>query len=732
MLDTEQLLNDLTPEQREAVTYVDGPLLIIAGAGSGKTRVITRRVAYLMSQGIVPSSILAITFTNKAAGEMKSRVSQTLGRPLHDFGKLDQRWPMICTFHSLGLRILKHYAERIGLAANFSIFDSSDQDRLIKEAIRMADLSATNFPPAAVHAVISKAKNKLQTADAFANTARQFPDSYYARVYKHYEKLLIKNNALDFDDLLLKPAHVFRDHPTVLKELQERFQYILIDEYQDTNHAQYVVAHAMALGHGQICVVGDPDQSIYAWRGADIQNILDFEKDYPTAKVVKLERNYRSTQLILDIASAVIARNRQRKEKTLWTENAGGEKARLLLCPDEHEEAKAVAGQFQQLHEQGQPWSDMAVFYRINALSRVIEDELRRRSIPYRVARGVDFYHRKEIKDVLAYLRVVANPADEVSLSRIINTPTRGIGDASLKQVQAHAVANGWTLWEGLLNVMQVPGVSSRASNAILNFVQLVSKWHRVAGETAGATRELMEDVVKAAGLEAYYRKAGGPDQEELANIGELITMATQFDEENPEASVGDFLSQISLVSDIDALKETGGAVTLMTLHAAKGLEFPIVAMIGMEEGCLPHGRVREHPEQLEEERRLCYVGITRAEKLLILSRAAERRIRGVREPTAVSRFLAEMPRESLECVGAGGVGEDPELLRRRVRQDEMDDEGATPQFRKGQLVRHPSFGVGKIIDIAEAGQHTRVAVQFDRAGRKTLILQYARLEAVG
>jgi DNA helicase II / ATP-dependent DNA helicase PcrA len=730
VLDTRQLLTDLTPEQREAVTHIEGPLLIIAGAGSGKTRVITRRVAYLISQGIVPSSILAITFTNKAAGEMKTRIAQTLERPLHDFGRLEQPWPMICTFHSLGLRILKHYAQRIGLAANFSIYDSSDQERLIKEAIRAADLSSTNFPPAAVHAAISNAKNRLMSPEAFADVAREFPQRHYARVYQHYQKLLAQNNALDFDDLLMKSAHAFRDHPDVLRELQERFAYILIDEYQDTNHAQYVLAHAMAMSHGQIAVVGDPDQSIYAWRGADIQNILDFEKDYPAARVVKLERNYRSTQIILDIASAVISRNRQRKDKTLWTENTGGQKARLLLCRTEHDEAQEIAAQFRQLNAQGRPWSDMAVFYRINSLSRVIEDALRIDGIPYRVARGVDFYHRKEIKDVLAYLRVIANPGDELSLMRIINAPARGIGDASLRQVQAHAVASATPLWQALQAVGQVPGIPPRASNAIAGFVHMVSKWQRIAAGAAGAIRELMIDVVAASGLEAYYRKAGGQELEELANIGELITMAAQFDEENPGSTLDEFLARISLVSDIDALKDGGGAVTLMTLHAAKGLEFPVVAMIAMEEGCLPHARVREHPEQLEEERRLCYVGITRARELLILSRAAIRRFRGVPQYTVASRFLAEMPAEAIEAAGSAGEADLEE--RALQEQEHTDDQHLATAFRSGQLVRHPSFGIGRIVDIASMGPQTRATVQFDRAGRKNLILQYARLEAVG
>ncbi|MDB5301093.1 MAG: ATP-dependent helicase UvrD/PcrA, partial [Phycisphaerales bacterium] len=427
MLDTKQLLEDLTPPQREAVMHVDGPLLIVAGAGSGKTRVITRRVAYLIRQGIPAPTILAITFTNKAAGEMKSRVSNVVGRQMRDFGRIDQPWPTICTFHSLCLRSLRHFAPRIGLPANFTIYDSSDQGKVVKEALKMLDVSSTNFSPATVHATISNAKNQLIGPDAFAQTAGDFYQRTVARVFKKYQELLKQNNALDFDDLLLRTVHAFRDHPDVLAELQERFQYLLIDEYQDTNHAQYVLAHAMALKHRNLCVVGDPDQSIYAWRGADIQNILDFEKDYPDAKVVRLEQNYRSSQRILRIASQLIANNTQRRDKSLWTENAPGDAARLFLCQDEHDEAAVITQQLREAHEKGGfDWSKMAIFYRMNSLSRVMEDALRKAGVPYQIARGVEFYNRKEIKDVLAYLRVVANPSDEVSLSRIVNVPARG------------------------------------------------------------------------------------------------------------------------------------------------------------------------------------------------------------------------------------------------------------------------------------------------------------------
>jgi len=742
LISTEELLSDLTEEQKQAATHVDGPLLIVAGAGSGKTRVITRRVGYLISLGIPAPSILAITFTNKAAGEMKSRISTVIGRQIRDFGRLDQPWPTICTFHSLCLRILRHYAERIELPTNFSIFDSSDQNKLIKEALKTLDISSTNFPPSSIHSAISNAKNQLIDAAAFSQNSGDFYHRTVARVYTKYQQLLTKNNALDFDDLLLRTAYAFRAHPEMLRELQERYQYILIDEYQDTNHAQYVIAHALALKHRNLCVVGDPDQSIYAWRGADIRNILDFETDYPDAKVVRLEQNYRSTKTILHVASTLIAHNRQRKEKSLWTENDQGEKALLLMCQDEHDEANVVTERLKELHDKhGRDWNQMAVFYRINALSRVMEDALRRANVPYQIARGVEFYNRKEIKDVLAYLRVVANPDDEVSLTRIVNVPPRGLGDSSIKLMQTHAVATGTSLYEAMRNAATVAGISTRASNGAKQFVDMIERWRRIAADNIsiddifagkkGRVQTLMEDIIQKSGMEQLLRKVGGDELEELANVGELVNSAAEFDETNPEGTLDDYLSMISLVSDADHLKDSGGAVTLMTLHAAKGLEFPIVAMIGLEEGVLPHSRAREDMNQMEEERRLCFVGITRAQERLILAKAQYRTIRGLRERTVPSPFLTEMPEDAIEVIDHTQIafGSDEYDQRRAFRSENSRLAG---QFRKGQQVRHPTFGVGTIADISDMGQHTRAVIEFQRAGRKTLILQFARLEPLG
>ncbi len=728
----EPLLQDLTESQRQAVQHTEGPLLIVAGAGSGKTRVITRRVAYLVSLGIEPASILAITFTNKAAGEMKSRISAALSRPLRDFGQLEQTSPMICTFHSLCLRILKHYASQLGLPPNFTIFDSADQTKVLKEALKSLDISITNFPPSSVHSAISNAKNKLLTPESFAQSATDYYSRNVAKIYTKYQKLLRQNNALDFDDLLMRTAHAFRDHPGILAELQTRFQYVMIDEYQDTNHAQYILAHALALRHKNICVVGDPDQSIYAWRGADIQNILDFEKDYPSAKVVRLEQNYRSTKTILQIASHLIDHNTQRRKKTLWTENPQGEKAVLFLCHDEYDEAQAIARQLKELHDKaGYEWNQMAVFYRINALSRVMEDALRRAELPYQIARGVEFYGRKEIKDVLAYLRVIVNPDDEVSLTRIVNVPPRGMGDTSIRQMQTYAIAHGLTLWQAMEQVSQIAGLTTRAVNATRQFVQLVQRWRVLAAKPVspddvlsgapGKVRSVMEDVVRTSGMEQTLKKIGEKEQEELSNVGELITAAAEYDSENPEGSLEDYIARVSLVSDADRLEGSGGAITLMTLHAAKGLEFPVVAMIGLEEGILPHSRARDNANELEEERRLCFVGITRAEQRLLLSKGLYRTFRGLRERTIGSPFLTEMPPDSLTVIDrtATTVPESRTSLHHRP----------LTQFAQGQLVRHPKFGLGRIEDISGFGSNTKAIIHFNQDGRKTLVLEYARLE---
>ena len=755
----ETLLADLTPEQQAAVKATEGPVLILAGAGSGKTRVLTRRIAWLIHMGVGPASILAITFTNKAAGEMRGRVEELLGRRIRDFGRLHHQSPTICTFHSLCLRILRHYGEILGVPRNFHIFDTADQTRLMKQVLKDLDISSTNFPPGNVLGTISNAKNTLTTAEQFAAVASDFFQRTVARAYLKYEEELAKNEALDFDDLILRVVHGLRDRPDVLAELQQHFQHLHIDEYQDTNRAQYMLAHVLAATHHNICVVGDPDQAIYAWRGADIRNILDFETDYPKATVVRLERNYRSTAKILAIADALIARNTQRKEKKLIPVHAAGEDATLLVCQDEHDEAREIAALLLKLRqEDGHDFSDMAVFYRINALTRVMEDALRRERIPYQIARGVEFYNRKEIKDALSYLRVIANPADEVSLARIINLPTRGISDPSVRSLQAFGTARGMNLWQAMQQAGECECLTTRARTAVAGFVNLIQQWRRLAGIVedpvkgapdeapphelgfapaaavhAPGVRELLETVIRQSGLEAYLRKLGGDERQELANVNELISSAAEFDEQNPEGTLSEFLHGVALVSDVDHLKGGGGAVTLMTLHAAKGLEFPVVAIIGWEEGCLPHARARSSLDELEEERRLAFVGITRAQERLILSRAVYRTIRGMRERTIPSPFLKELPEDKVQVIDRtsiadllrGGSGQDAEL--RRWQRQEMDDRGdqLAGRFYEGQRVRHENFGAGKVLEVI-GGTHAKLVIKFDRAGQKTLILEYA------
>ncbi len=764
------LLADLTPEQQQAVTATEGPVLILAGAGSGKTRVLTRRIAYLIGVGVQPASILAITFTNKAAGEMRGRVEQLLGRRIHDFGRLHHNGPTICTFHSLCLRILRHYGEILGVPRNFHIFDTADQSRLMKQVLKDLDISSTNFPPGNVLGTISNAKNALTTAKEFSAVASDFYQRTVARAYAKYEEELAKNEALDFDDLILRVVNGLKQRPDVLAELQGHFQYIHIDEYQDTNRAQYILAHVLAATHQNLCVVGDPDQSIYAWRGADLRNILDFESDYPSATVVRLERNYRSTATILSLADALISRNTQRKEKRLIAVHEGGEPATLLVCQDEHDEAREVASALAKLNkEHGYEWSDMAVFYRMNALTRVMEDALRRERVPYQIARGVEFYNRKEIKDALAYLRVVANPADEVSLTRIVNVPTRGISDATIRSLQAFGVSRGLGLWDAMREAGQCTSLNTRALAAVAKFVQQVQRWQALAGVAPAPApepeeeeappedlgmfapavlepaaepvappapaasrpiREILETIVRQSGLEAFLHKIGGDEKQELANVNELISGAAEFDEQNPGGALAEFLHGVALVSDVDHMKGSGGAVTLMTLHAAKGLEFPVVAIIGWEEGCLPHSRARDNLYELEEERRLAFVGITRAQERLIISRAGYRTVRGIRERTIPSPFISELPEEHLRTIDRTGIGD---LMRgggapaRQWQRDGMTGEGdrLAGRFHAGQRVRHATFGPGRIVEVS-GGTNAKAIIDFDRAGRKTLILEYA------
>jgi ATP-dependent DNA helicase UvrD/PcrA len=744
------LLDGLTPPQREAVTHVDGPLLVLAGPGSGKTRVITRRVAHLVTRvGIPPWQVLAITFTNKAAGEMHERTAQLVterqGRAL-----------TVCTFHSLCARLLRQFSEHLGLPPGYSIYDTSDQKRAVKQALTDLDINTKNFPPGGILSSISNSKNLLIDADAYQQLAKDFYSQTVAKVYTKYQQILTRNHALDFDDLLLKVVQLFREHPDVLKQLQDRYQYVMIDEYQDTNHAQFMIANALAARHKNFCATGDPDQSIYGWRGANIKNILDFESHYPDAKVVRLEQNYRSTKRILALADSLIRNNSRRKHKDLWTDNEPGDPVQAVTCRDERHEANWVVNEFRRLHDEyDAAWGKMAIFYRINSLSRVIEDALRDAGVPYQIARGTAFYERAEIKNAVAYLRCVVNPADEVSLLRIINTPTRGISDKTVKAMQAYAVANSVSIDSLLGDPLRLIAINARAQTALAKFGKLLDTWRLAAGFgdsgpvvvddpiASMSLRGFVEDMLRQSGLEDACRNdKSDPDHERLANLGELVSSAQQFEQDfelELELDGGEhtpslsekllaFLERISLVSDVDAVDPDQGAVTLMTLHAAKGLEYPAVAMIGVEDGLLPHERANASDNEMEEERRLCFVGVTRAMEKLYLTHARYRTVFGQSNVTMPSRFFREMPDDCLEEVDA--CDDDTDDLADSLVQNSLAGREAA-MYPPGTLVRHPQFGLGRVVDIHPTGSHTRARIAFNTAGTKTLILQYARLERV-
>lgn len=757
-MSTDPLLQGLTDPQRDAVTHVDGPALVLAGPGSGKTRVITRRIAYLVrSVGIAPWNILAITFTNKAAGEMRERVASLL----HE---REARRTTVATFHALCARFVREFANRLDLSPGYSIYDMGDQKNAIKQALQNADVSASNFTPAAMLDAISKAKNKLITPAVFADQAGDFYSRVVAKVYKHYQDLLRRNNAMDFDDLLVSGYFLLKHHPDVRELLQNRYQYVLIDEYQDTNHPQFMLASVLG-EHQNIMATGDPDQSIYGWRGADISNILDFESHYPRARVIRLEQNFRSTKKILAAADALIQNNAARKHKELFTDNDEGDAVTVVNCSDERHEAEWVVNHFRGLHEQHDlPWGAMAVFYRMNSLSRVMEDAFRTANVPYQIARGTAFYERKEIKDFIAYLRVIANPADEVNLQRIINMPTRGISQKTVSALQVFATQRSLSLFDAMKQCEGLDSINTRAQNAVARFADLLTSWRKDAGmerielESKGddatvtgdllagkadALADFVRRVLEESTLADHYaRDKSDPDNERVDNLGEFISFAQQFEEQyltelmesdnvsdNFEPTLAHkllaLLEQISLVTDIDSLDTSQGAVTLMTLHAAKGLEFPVVAIIGLEDGLLPHERSQATETGLEEERRLLFVGVTRAMQRLSLSLAAKRTIFGQTMPTIRSRFLRELPAEGLEQIDAARSGhDDDDDFDARL---EADSEAR--KFPPGTIVRHPRFGLGRVLEIAPMGGHTRARVKFNAAGTKTLVLQYANLE---
>ncbi len=717
------LLADLNPAQREAVTHVEGPVLVLAGAGSGKTRVLTTRIAYLVGEmGVSPEHILAVTFTNKAAEEMRGRVVKMLDR--------DGRFIRMGTFHSICAGILRREGNRLGYDRSFSIYDGDDQLSLVKRTMVELNISAERISPKGFRARIEGAKHNLMTPEEFANQAVDDYEQKAALVYQRYQKSLEANNAMDFGDLISKMVFLFQAHPKILARYQNRFQYILVDEYQDTNHAQYMLVNMLASKHRNLCVVGDDDQSIYGWRGADIGNILSFEKDYPDTKVVKLEQNYRSTQNILTAAGHVVAHNRGRKEKTLWTDKGAGEIITLFEALDERSEAMTVLDKIQTERSQNlRALSDFAILYRINAQSRSFEDQLRRIGLPYVIVGGVRFYERKEVKDILAYLRIVANPNDAVSLRRIINVPRRGIGPTTLGKLEALAAEKG----VGLLKAIKMAGKMEDLREGIREKLGELHELFRslMARLKDLDVHEVVQEVVERTGyLTKLMEENTVEAQTRAENVRELVTATEEFFMRDQDASLTGFLEEVSLMTSVDAWDPASNAVTLMTLHSAKGLEFPVVFIAGLEEGLFPLSRAMESPEELEEERRLMYVGMTRAREKLFLSRSHWRRRYGAGMGCLRSRFLDEIPTELVEVEGYGQGDWSP---KRDVQADDSrltgPDDEFTPRVGVGSVVRHPKFGIGKVVELSGYADDLKLTVAFKDKVHKKLLARYARLE---
>ncbi len=705
--------DQLTPCQQQAVFHKEGPLLVVAGPGSGKTRVITYRIAALIESGVLPFQICAITFTNKAAQEMRLRAS-TLGA---------SGGAHISTFHAMCVRVLRRYAHQAGIRESFTIYDPSDQKKCMRQALKDCDLDSANFAPAKMLNAISTLKNQLVSAEAYESDAMDFFSQSLARIYKRYQKIMADQSAMDFDDLLTKTAFLVESNDAVCTELANRFQYLLIDEYQDTNHAQYRMANAIAVKHGNICATGDPDQSIYRWRGADIRNILAFETDWPDAKVVKLEENFRSTAAILKAADSLIANNTHRKQKRLVATKPEGKAIVVNGFEDAFQESRAVAEHINRLIKKGVSPNKIAVFYRVNAMSRGLEESFIRNKVPYQVVRGVEFYNRKEIKDLLAYLKAMVNPADEIAWERIINTPARGIGKVTLDKLKVFAHQKGVSFYEAMGLVQEMTTLTASPKGKIGGFYNLVES---LKTDLDGSVAQLSERVVVETGMEAEYKRLGEDGKDALDNLDELISAAARYDEQSNDGTVLDYLQEISLFSDADAYDENIQRVALMTMHAAKGLEFEYVCIIGLEEGILPHERSIEDDEEMEEERRLFFVGITRAEKDLHISYAKYRTIRGQSLRSIPSKFLYE--------IGIGFTGLAPGQSRRSLASTEAPKDAAPVSedaFKKGELVSHAKFGLGRVEKFADMGASSIVTVQFNSGVSKNLMLKYAKLSKV-
>jgi len=728
-LKAKEIIEDLNKEQKRAVKHLEGPMLVLAGAGSGKTRVLTRRVAYLIAKyKVFPQNILAVTFTNKAAEEMKDRISNLLN------GLPDEPW--ISTFHSLCVRILVREVEKLGYKKNFVIFDQNDQKKLIKEILKDLNIDSKKTKPGAVLHEISQAKNELLTPKEYENEVGGYFSEIVAKIYPIYQQKLKDNNAFDFDDLIMKTVELFRDYPQVLEYYQEKFQYILVDEYQDVNYAQYQLVQILAENYSNLCVVGDPDQGIYGFRGADIRNILNFENDYPDAEIIRLEQNYRSKETILKAAQHVIKNNQFRKEKDLWTQRGTGEKITYYEASSEKDEAGYVAKEIKNLVKSEYEYSDLAVLYRTNAQSRAFEEMFMKFGIPYQIIGGLKFYDRMEIKDILGYLRVLYNPDDDINLMRIINKPKRGIGAGTLGKVQDYAEYYNISLYEAGLQAEQIENLTGAYEKRIKNFFSMMEELRE------GIEKTSLSELARNIFVKSDYKKALENDkfdkaEERMENIKELFSVIEDYLRKNDDPTLGGFLEEVSLLSDIDNMEEENHLVTLMTLHSAKGLEFPVVFLAGMEEGIFPHSNSMAENEDLEEERRLCYVGITRAQDKLHLLRAKRRRRFGDIEMNPPSQFLDEIPEKFIEYANNNLIN-DSDVINIDFSDEKKKEEnvidrssGSNNKYKVGKEIVHPKFGIGEITDVYDDEGRIELTIKFKDGKKKRLLAKYAPIQLV-
>jgi len=740
----QNILEGLNPIQREAVMYTNGPLLIMAGAGSGKTKVLTCRVAYLLGQGVAPYQILAITFTNKAAAEMKERVRSIVGPQSKDI------W--LSTFHAFCAKLLRYEIEGMaGYKRNFVIYDTSDTQALIKNCLKQLNLDDKQYQPSSILATISNAKNGLQDDREFTKQASNFHEQKVAEIYQLYQQKLRTNNALDFDDLLMLSVRLLESNEEILNKYQQKFKYIMIDEYQDTNHAQYLLARMLAGKHRNLCVVGDADQSIYGWRGADIRNILDFEKDYPEAKMITLEQNYRSTQIILDAANAVIEHNSDRRPKELWTQNTQGELITHYLAHHERDEAQFIADTITKLNTvYCTPYGDIAILYRTNTQSRVIEEAFMKCGIPYVIVGGLKFYDRKEIKDILSYLRVIFNPSDSVSLRRIINVPRRGLGDTTINRLDEYALEHNMTLFDVVSNPDLVPGLTARAKRPLEFLSELI--FTLMAQVPSLSVVDLVNKVMHESGYVEELQKSTDPlDENRLDNLKEFLSVAKGFATGELEETLENFLGQVALVADIDNVTMTESRVTMMTLHSAKGLEFPVVFMSGMEEGLFPHSRTLMNEGEVEEERRICYVGITRARRKLYMTNARMRTIYGRTQMFPISRFLDEIPGKMVEKYsgrqnhyGFASNGSKSTIIAPPSLSSVVQSPLRAPApktleakhhgdatWKVADRAQHSKWGMGTVVEVRGTGDGQELKIAFPGQGIKVVVASMAPIVKV-